>query len=407
MSTTMDHVYGVPVEIILAASEGDIPSNIVIVPTDDKGLARCTHGDFHLTAKDAQKTIDAFEAHGVDIVIDYEHASAPGVKPAGERNPAAGWIKKLSYKAGVGLMAVVEWTKRARETIAAKEYRYLSPAVWLDKRTRHVLSLVSAGLVHSPAMVGMPPLTASKQRSFDMGDASGPVSMLLAQEGAADGAVASADMLVGELKAALEAKGADPGSTLESVLTAAIAAVKGDKEGEGDGDEAGGDEIASAARKALGLADDADAKLVTAKIKELEVHLGHTRNEDVAAMKSRLDVLDAAEADRAAEALLTKHTAKLNPNNAEQRKVMLELAKTDAARCEAVLASLPDAIPPQGETDAPKGTAGGRAGVIALAKREFEGEPQLAKINDVDTWVNGALAEKKMAPLTTEELVAV
>jgi hypothetical protein len=155
------------------------------------------------------------------------------------------------------------------------------------------------------------------------------------------------------------------------------------------------------------LPGDADATLVAAKIKELNVHLGHTPNKEVAAMKSRLDVLDAAEADRAARMLVAKYDSKINPNSPGQREAALSMAKRDPGEFEKLFATLPDAIPPQGTTTAPKGVDGGRAGVIATAKAVFKGEPQLAKLNDAETWINGALSEMKLAPLTTEELATV
>lgn len=88
--------------------------------------------------------------NGQQTVIDYEHASTTG----GEA-PASGWIHELRAKAGKGLYALVEWTKRAKGYIDAKEYRWLSPVLAFNVRNEKtgepvMMKLLSAALTNNP-----------------------------------------------------------------------------------------------------------------------------------------------------------------------------------------------------------------------------------------------------------------
>ena len=82
-------------------------------------------------------------------MIDYEHQTLSDVQA-----PAAGWIKDL-YPGEDALMARVEWTKKGREYIANKEYRYLSPVVLVKKADQHAAVFHSAALTNTPAITGM------------------------------------------------------------------------------------------------------------------------------------------------------------------------------------------------------------------------------------------------------------
>lgn len=89
-----------------------------------------------------------FQARAVDLPVDYEHQNdKPAAKLKGPV-PAAGWIKELAHNAS-GLWGRVEWTATAREMIARKEYRYLSPSFWHSK-SGQIMRLKGAGLVHEP-----------------------------------------------------------------------------------------------------------------------------------------------------------------------------------------------------------------------------------------------------------------
>lgn len=95
--------------------------------------------------------IEAFAQSAVDLPVDYQHQND---RPEATRSgpiPAAGWIKELAARTD-GIWGRVEWTERARDMIARREYRYLSPVLKCRKNDRRILMLKGAGLVHSPAL---------------------------------------------------------------------------------------------------------------------------------------------------------------------------------------------------------------------------------------------------------------
>ncbi len=97
---------------------------------------------------DDEGVINAFDGWGADLSIDYDHQ---GVHAAdnGQPAPAAGWIKQIRLD-DAGIWGRVEWTERAAQMIAAKEYRYLSPVFTYDKASGRVLKLLNAGLTNNP-----------------------------------------------------------------------------------------------------------------------------------------------------------------------------------------------------------------------------------------------------------------
>jgi len=109
-----------------------------------------------LTEEDAQAVVAQIKRDGVDIVVDYDHASY-----FRDDTRAAGWLKAESFRVGDGLWgpgiyARVEWTEAAEQAIAAKEYRYLSPSFYADG-TR-ILTLESVALTNIPNLPMLPAL---------------------------------------------------------------------------------------------------------------------------------------------------------------------------------------------------------------------------------------------------------
>jgi phage I-like protein len=141
---------------VLDADTSDYPAgcNAHIFPdgafhADDGRPASITGGelrDWLIDADIAADLIARFEARGKHILYDYEHNSRWG------DSRAAGWIDKLEYVAGKGLYAHVEWTPKAADAIAKKEYRYSSPFFSFDPKTGAVKKLISVALTNNPAL---------------------------------------------------------------------------------------------------------------------------------------------------------------------------------------------------------------------------------------------------------------
>lgn len=95
--------------------------------------------------------------------IDYDHqldfATTNG-KPA----PAAGWIKALQAQTD-GIWGLVEWTERAADHLARREYRYLSP-VFVHTPDGKVLHVLRAALTNNPNLDQLTAL-ASMETNMD------------------------------------------------------------------------------------------------------------------------------------------------------------------------------------------------------------------------------------------------
>jgi len=126
---------------------GDAPELIQLLPA-----GRITANDGRVfVLRDPEAVIRNSGASGLDLPIDYEHQNDDPARRTNGPVPAAGWIKELIAKPD-GIWARVEWTETARAHIRKREYRYISPALYLDNGSREVTRIKGAGLVHTPAL---------------------------------------------------------------------------------------------------------------------------------------------------------------------------------------------------------------------------------------------------------------
>jgi len=101
------------------------------------------------------------------MVIDYEHQTLHAEKN-GQPAPAAGWFKTMEWVEGEGLFAIdVEWTPRAKEMIAAGEYKYISPVLAYSRKTGAALEVRMAAITNTPALDGMEAVAAHRFLSVD------------------------------------------------------------------------------------------------------------------------------------------------------------------------------------------------------------------------------------------------
>ena len=166
--------------------------------------------------------------------------------------------------------------------------------------------------------------------------------------------------------------------------------------------------VANAARKALGLNDDADADLVVASVTTLKA-----RTAGVAAIETELAALKAQIHNQEAEQWVGAYSAKgvvgIGSNDAERkadREMILRMACSSRADCERVLQQRLAFLPPSGVTTPPTG----RQTVIARAEREYRGNPGHQRATSLVAFVSNALREKSLPKLTeaeTSELTVV
>jgi len=169
-----------------AAPLGDAgaPERVVLAPWGD---VESTAGSFVVDAESARMVMEAFDAHGADLPIDFEHQTLGGeyASPTG-RAPAAGWIKRLEVVEGEGIVAVVNWTDEGSRMIAERSYRYLSPVALIRRRDRKLVALHSAALTNKPAIVGMAALVNGEGASGDRGAGRSELCQLLSLSQAVD-----------------------------------------------------------------------------------------------------------------------------------------------------------------------------------------------------------------------------
>lgn len=149
-----DHILALNV----ALAEGAPPEWVELIP----GGGAVTGIDGRSWINDQpQAILDHFaryKAHNRELPIDYEHSSELKA-PNGDQAPAAGWGTELEIREGGSIWARVEWTPKGTEAVANREYRYLSPVLLYEKKTRRIVGIASVGLTNKPNLT----LTALNQ----------------------------------------------------------------------------------------------------------------------------------------------------------------------------------------------------------------------------------------------------
>jgi phage I-like protein len=126
-----------------------LPELIDLIPTGEvKGKA----GDFIVDKEAFDAMYKVFKDRKLDVPFDYEHQTLMD-----KQAPAAGWIKDLIWTDSM-IKAKVEWTDKAKEYLKNKEYRYSSPVIQVDPKTRRAMELHSSALTNTPAIDNMPTL---------------------------------------------------------------------------------------------------------------------------------------------------------------------------------------------------------------------------------------------------------
>lgn len=111
----------------------------------------------------AASVMAAYEAHGVDMILDLEHESLDEVAARADSRDARGHFR-LELRNGelwaVGLRLTPDGETRLRE----KRQRYTSPAFLRDPKTNRVTELINVALVAMPATHNAAPLVAASAR---------------------------------------------------------------------------------------------------------------------------------------------------------------------------------------------------------------------------------------------------
>lgn len=104
----------------------------------------------HITAENLESLAEKLN-QGDEVLCDIDHASC---RPGVERDTqSAGWFSRFFVKPLKGLFGILKLTKKGKELIENREYRYLSPVFNLDKDGNPV-DMHSVALTNLPAFKG-------------------------------------------------------------------------------------------------------------------------------------------------------------------------------------------------------------------------------------------------------------
>lgn len=137
--------------ILICKMLDGVPEEIQVIPYGIE--IQTPKGPFTLDEESAVAVINSFDAQKNQMVIDYEHQTL-----AGTEAPAAGWITKLINKGADGIWAAVNWTEKAKQYLANKEYKYVSPVFLKRISDNKVMCLINVALTNQPNIDGMVPL---------------------------------------------------------------------------------------------------------------------------------------------------------------------------------------------------------------------------------------------------------
>ena len=84
-----------------------------------------------------------------EVLVDAEHQSEKG-----GTTEAKGWLSKLNFVPGKGLMGSIKWTDIGRKLVENRVFRWLSPSWLIDKVTREPVAMTSVALTNKPSQMG-------------------------------------------------------------------------------------------------------------------------------------------------------------------------------------------------------------------------------------------------------------
>ncbi len=96
------------------------------------------------------------------VPVDINHANAKR-GGAGHETPAIGWIVELQSR-DTGLWGRVEWNRRGRDALENREYRGISPEVFVRRSDGVILGIQGASLTNAPNLRGLTPLFNTQEQ---------------------------------------------------------------------------------------------------------------------------------------------------------------------------------------------------------------------------------------------------
>ena len=362
----------------LANGGKEVPNRLLLLNDGDllwEGLS-----GYRLDKAQADTVIANFKAHGTDLPIDYDHASmqVPNVKA-----PAAGWIKELSYVPGDGLYGDVEWTATGKADVESGAYRYHSPVILTNTKTKKIERLLNVALTNQPRTKHQRELLAASLNMVDQPEKTENMNVEKLK----------AFLIGAGVKLAADAKEEDVVSLAQDLVKKGLAGNPGEA-------------LQLSLRTKLGVDKDANETVILAAIDTL---LTRPPSDEYKALKDQVASLVAEKTSRAGQELvsLAIEAGKLNPNNDKQMEWARNYAKND---CEGfkVWSASAEALYPTGtviknsrDLDGNKGGTD-RKSIIALSRSEYK-DSGVDDLTSEEAFVNDALRTAGMKTLTKDE----
>jgi len=141
--------------------EEEIPNRIMLVPAD-----KTIKGRDGREWKNPNPKQTAFNSTNrlPQLPVDENHSTDLSA-PKGGASPAFGWMKNLCADESGAIWADVEWTERGRESIAKKEYKFISP-VFLHNEKGEINCILRAALTNSPNL-SLPALNSERLENIN------------------------------------------------------------------------------------------------------------------------------------------------------------------------------------------------------------------------------------------------
>lgn len=128
------------------------------------GWNKTENGDYLFDEEAFEATKAAYEAWGVDRMIDLEHLSLDADSPNYDPD-AYGWCS-LDFRDDGELWAVgVTWTEDGESRLRTKKQRFISPAFAYDTKSLRVTAIVNIAITALPATHGTAALVAASARA--------------------------------------------------------------------------------------------------------------------------------------------------------------------------------------------------------------------------------------------------
>jgi phage I-like protein len=342
----------------------EVPTRILLVPWGD---VKSGKGPFRVTDESLPAVLSMWRERGRDMVIDYEHQSMGGEFAAPEgKAPAAGWVKSMALEAvpGEGIYANVEWTSRAQQMLAAREYRYLSPVVLVRKSDGIVVDIVSAALTNTPAIRGMRPIVNKRKAELEAQDMAEKQELAELQ--------AKHDALAAECK------------TLKAFQASVLTQLE--------------------------LKDGATPKAIEERIVALKAPPADmVPAAELAKANERIAALEQSSLDRDAEAFVARLCSEGKVSTDEEKATYRKLFLKDRASAEDVAKTLVRKVETGRVEPPPTGTVHPqeRAAVILKAAKEFDGDAALQKYTSKKDYINLALHDANYQTLASADELKV